>query len=46
MLMEKEDIRSVGFDQLGDMPDIDYKDSDIAFHNDLKELPVKKGHCN
>lgn len=40
--MDKELIRTVGFDQIDDNK-IDYNDGDIAYHTDIRELPIENG---
>lgn len=40
--MEKEKIVQIGLDQLrSEAPNIVYQDADVAFHDNLKELPIK-----
>jgi AraC-like DNA-binding protein len=41
--MDDEIIKSVGFKQIDDIKDIDYNDGDIAFHTDIRELPIENG---
>ena len=43
LIMEKEDIHDVSFDQIGHLHDIDYIDDGIAFHRDVRELPIVDG---
>lgn len=38
-----EDIRQIGFDQIKDFQEIDYMDDSIAFHTDIRELPIENG---
>lgn len=39
----KEDIRQIDFDQVNDLIEIDYMDDGIAFHTDIRELPIENG---
>lgn len=38
-----EHIRQIGFDQMKDNNDVDYMDDGIAFHTDIRELPMENG---
>lgn len=41
---KKEDIKQVSFDQIEDhIQDVDYMDGNIAFHSDIREIPLKEG---
>lgn len=39
----KDGIRQIDFDQVNDIVQVDYKDNGIAFHTDIKELPIGEG---
>lgn len=41
--MDKDHIRQIGFDQMKDNKDVDYMDDGVAFHTDIRELPIEKG---
>lgn len=38
-----EHIRQIGFDQMKGNNDVDYMDDGIAFHTDIRELPIENG---
>ena len=39
----KDGIRQIDFEQVNDIVQVDYADSGIAFHRDIKELPIGDG---
>lgn len=39
----KENIYEVGLDQIQNLQEMDYKDDDIAFHQDIRDLPIIGG---
>ena len=41
--MDKDHIRQIGFDQMKDNKDVDYMDDGVAFHTDIRELPIENG---
>ncbi len=43
MTMEKENISSIDFDKIQNLQEVDYMDGDVAFHMDLRDLPVENG---
>lgn len=40
--MDKE-IHEIAFNRIEDLATVDYKDDDVAFHTDIKKLPLKDG---
>ena len=40
LMNNREDIRQIAFEQIGDHFNVDYKDEGIAFHSDIRELPI------
>lgn len=42
-MLENDDIKSIDFNKLGSEPRIEYNDGDIAFHSDIRELPIEDG---
>lgn len=39
----KDHIRQIDFDSVNDIAEVDYMDSGIAFHTDIRDLPIENG---
>lgn len=39
----KDHIRQIDFDSVNDIAEVDYMDGSIAFHTDIRELPIENG---
>lgn len=37
------DIRQIDFDQVNHIMEVDYVEEGIAFHTDIRELPIEEG---
>lgn len=39
----KDHLRQIDFDSVNDIAEVDYMDGSIAFHTDIRELPIENG---